>query len=146
MSLATSPRAPEALSWRPVSAETPPSVLVVEDEPIILRLLQVNLRLQGFEVVACSNGEDALRRAEERPPDVVVLDIVLPGIDGFEVCRRLRASAATADVPVLMVTAQAQAEDRERGYALGVQGYVTKPFEPAELVVLVRDALAGRAG
>lgn len=129
-----------------MSAETPPCVLVVEDEPIILRLLQVNLRLQGFEVVACSNGEDALRRAEERPPDVVVLDIVLPGIDGFEVCRRLRASAATADVPVLMVTAQAQAEDRERGYALGVHGYVTKPFEPAELVVLVRQALAGRAG
>jgi two-component system phosphate regulon response regulator PhoB len=121
-------------------------VLVVEDEPIILRLLQVNLRLQGFEVVACSNGEDALRRAEERPPDVAVLDIVLPGIDGFEVCRRLRATAATAEVPVIMVTAQAQAEDRERGYALGVHEYVTKPFEPTELVALVRGALAGRAG
>lgn len=129
-----------------MSAETPPRVLVVEDEPIILRLLQVNLRLQGFEVVACSNGEDALRRAEEHPPDVAVLDIVLPGIDGFEVCRRLRATAATAEVPVIMVTAQAQAEDRERGYALGVHEYVTKPFEPTELVALVRDALAGRAG
>jgi len=128
-----------------VSAETSPRVLVVEDEPIILRLLQVNLRLQGYEVLAFANGEDALRRAEELPPDVVVLDIVLPGIDGFEVCRRLRELPATADVPVIMVTAQAQAEDRARGYALGVHEYVTKPFEPAELVALVRDALAGRA-
>jgi len=120
-------------------------VLVVEDEPIILRLLQVNLRLEGYDVVACSGGEDALLRVEQAPPDVVVLDVVLPGIDGFEVCRRLRGSPATADVPVIMVTAQAQDEDRKRGYALGVREYVTKPFEPAELVALVREALAGRA-
>jgi len=120
-------------------------VLVVEDEPIILRLLQVNLRLEGYDVVACSSGEDALLRVELAPPDVVVLDVVLPGIDGFEVCRRLRESPATANVPVIMVTAQAQDEDRKRGYALGVREYVTKPFEPAELVALVREALAGRA-
>ena len=128
-----------------MGAKTPPRVLLVEDEPIILRLLQVNLRLEGYEVVACSSGEDALLRVERSPPDVVVLDVVLPGIDGFEVCRRLRGSPATADVPVIMVTAQAQDEDRKRGYALGVREYVTKPFEPAELVALVREALAGRA-
>jgi DNA-binding response OmpR family regulator len=123
----------------------PPCVLVVDDEPILLRLLQVNLRLEGFDVVACSSGEDGLRRAEERTPDAVVLDVLLPGIDGFEVCRRLREIPATAHVPVILVTAQAQDEDRERGYALGVHEYVTKPFEPAELVALVREALAGRA-
>jgi len=128
-----------------VSVETRPRVLLVEDEPIILRLLQVNLRLEGYDVVACSSGEDAMRRVGEAPPDVVVLDVVLPGIDGFEVCQRLRGSPATADVPVIMVTAQAQDEDRKRGYALGVREYVTKPFEPAELVALVREALAGRA-
>jgi DNA-binding response OmpR family regulator len=128
-----------------VDAETRPRVLVVDDEPIILRLLQVNLRLEGYEVVACASGEEGLRRAEERPPDAVVLDVLLPGIDGFEVCRHLREVPATADVPVIMVTAQAQDEDRERGYALGVHEYVTKPFEPAELVALVREALAGRA-
>jgi len=122
-----------------------PCVLVVDDEPIILRLLEVNLRLDGFAVVACSTGEEGLRAAEERPPDAVVLDILLPGIDGFEVCRRLREVPATARVPVIMVTAQAQDEDRERGYALGVHEYVTKPFEPTELVALVRRALAGRA-
>ena len=128
----------------PVGAETSPRVLIVDDEPIILRLLQVNLRLEGFDVVACSNGEDALRRAEQQPPDVAVLDVVLPGIDGFEVCRRLRLAPATADVPVVMVTAQAQDEDRERGYALGVFEYVTKPFQPAALVAIVRTALASR--
>ncbi len=119
-------------------------MLVVEDEPTILRLLQVNLRLEGYDVVACSNGEDALLRAEEGAPDVVVLDIALPGIDGFEVCRHLRRVPATEHVPVIMVTAQVQDEDRERGYALGVHGYVAKPFEPTDLIALVREALAGR--
>jgi CheY-like chemotaxis protein len=125
-----------------VEDEVRPTVLLVDDEPIILRLLQVNMRLGGFEVIACSSGEDALRRAEERPPDVVVLDVALPGIDGFEVCRRLRTMPATAGVPVIMVTAQAQDEDRQRGYALGVQEYVTKPFDPPALVDLVRRAVA----
>lgn len=129
----------------PVEHKGTPRVLLVDDEPILLRLLQVNLRLEGFEVVACSSGEEALERAGERTPDVVVLDVVLPGIDGFEVCRRLRGSPATASTPVVMVTAQAQDEDRERGYALGVYEYVTKPFETTELVALVRRALAGRA-
>ena len=120
-------------------------MLVVDDEPIILRLLQVNFRLEGFDVVACPTGEEGLRAAAGRPPDAVVLDVLLPGIDGFEVCRRLREAPATAEVPVVMVTAQAQDEDRERGYALVVHEYVTKPFEPAALVALVREAMAGRA-
>ena len=120
--------------------------MIVDDEPILLRLLQVNLRLQGFDVVACSTGEEALRRIRERVPDAVVLDVVLPGIDGFEVCRRLRDEPATAAVPVVMVTAQAQDEDRERGYALGVHEYVTKPFDLAELVSIVRRALDEPAG
>ncbi|HET9724192.1 MAG TPA: response regulator [Actinomycetota bacterium] len=124
---------------------TVPRVLVVDDEPIILRLIQVNLRLEGFDVVGCSSGEDALREASERPPDVVVLDVVLPGIDGFEVCRRLRLAPETAHVPVVMVTAQAQDEDRERGYALGVFEYVTKPFEPPVLIAIVRAALESQA-
>jgi DNA-binding response OmpR family regulator len=129
-----------------MGGETVPRVLVVEDEPILLRLVQVNLRMEGFEVIACSSGEEALARAGEHPPDVAVLDVLLPGIDGFEVCRRLRADPTTADVPVVMLTAQAQDEDRERGYALGVHEYVTKPFEPMELVAIVRLALAGRSG
>jgi DNA-binding response OmpR family regulator len=113
---------------------------------VILRLLQVNFRLEGFEVDACSHGEEAVRRAEASPPDVVILDVLLPGINGFEVCRRLREQPATAGVPIVMVTAQAQDEDRARGYALGVQEYVTKPFEPSDLVATVRRLLgAARA-
>jgi DNA-binding response OmpR family regulator len=115
-----------------------PRVLLVEDEPVILRLLQVNFRLDGFEVDACSHGEEALRRAEANPPDAVILDVLLPGMNGFEVCERLRGHPTTASVPIVMVTAQAQDEDRARGYALGVQEYVTKPFEPSELVATVR--------
>jgi len=122
-----------------------PRVLLVEDEPVILRLLQVNFRLEGFEVDACADGEEALRRAEANPPDAVILDVLLPGLNGFEVCERLREQPATASVPVVMVTAQAQDEDRARGYALGVHEYVTKPFEPSELVATVRR-LIGAAG
>jgi len=118
-----------------------PRVLLVEDEPVILRLLQVNFRLEGFQVDACSRGEEALRRAEANPPDAVILDVLLPGMNGFEVCERLRERPATASVPIVMVTAQAQDEDRARGYALGVQEYVTKPFEPAELVATVRGLI-----
>jgi len=129
-----------------MDGETVPRVLVVEDEPILLRLVQVNLRMEGFEVIACSSGEEGLERAGERPPDVAVLDVLLPGIDGFEVCRRLRTDPATEDVPIVMLTAQAQDEDKERGYALGVHEYVTKPFEPMDLVAIVRLALAGRTG
>lgn len=134
MSLATAPGRPG-----PYASQTMgPRVLLVEDEPLILRLLQVNLRLEGFEVDACSDGEEALLRAEATPPDAVILDVLLPGMNGFEVCERLRGHPATASVPIVMVTAQAQDEDRARGYALGVQEYVTKPFEPSELVATVR--------
>lgn len=129
-----------------MGAEIRPRVLVVEDEPILLRLLEVNLRLGGFDVVSCTSGEAALDAASERAPDVVVLDVALPGIDGFEVTRRLRDAPTTADVPVVMATAQAQDEDVRRGYALGVHGYLTKPFEPSALVALVRAALAERDG
>ncbi len=125
-----------------VSEQRAPRVLLVDDEPIILSIVEINLRLSGFEVATCSNGEDALQRAEEFGPDVVVLDVVLPGIDGFEVCRRLRTLPAVSDVPVIMLTAQAQDEDRRRGYALGVQEYLTKPFDPPALVELVRSAVA----
>ncbi len=127
-----------------MGAEGRPCALVVEDEPILLRLLELNLRLGGFDVVSCASGEEALEAAVARPPDVVVLDVALPGIDGFEVLRRLRGAPATADVPIVIATAQAQDEDVRRGYALGVQGYVTKPFEPPSLVAVVRAALAER--
>jgi two-component system, OmpR family, phosphate regulon response regulator PhoB len=118
-----------------------PRVLIVEDEAVILRLLEVNFRLAGFEVETAARGDEALAKAAASPPDVAILDIMLPGLSGIEVCQRLRSAPETAEVPVIMLSARTQDEERERSYALGVVAYVTKPFEPAELVEVVRRAL-----
>jgi two-component system phosphate regulon response regulator PhoB len=123
-----------------------PRVLIVEDEAVILRLLEVNFRLAGFEVETAARGEEALAKAIADPPDVAILDIMLPGLSGIEVCQRLRAAPETAEVPVIMLSARTQDEERERSYALGVVAYVTKPFEPAELVEVVRRALGAPSG
>ena len=116
-------------------------VLIVDDDQVIVRLLQVNFRLEGFDVDTASKGDEALAKAIADPPDVMLLDVMMPVYDGWEVCRRLRENPGTADVPVILLSARAQDEDRARGYALGVVAYVTKPFDPAELVEIVRHAL-----
>ncbi|HEX9717771.1 MAG TPA: response regulator [Actinomycetota bacterium] len=127
-----------------MGGEARPRILIVDDDPVILRLLQINLRLEGYEVDSASRGDEALRSASEAVPDVVVLDIMMPGVDGFDVLRQLKEDPASRDVPVILLSARAQDEDRRRGYALGVEEYVTKPFDPAHLVEIVRRVLAGR--
>jgi len=127
-----------------MGSEARPRILIVDDDPVILRLLQINFRLEGYEVDSASRGDEALRRAREAVPDVVVLDIMMPGVDGFDVLRQLKEDPASRDVPVILLSARAQDEDRRRGYALGVEEYVTKPFDPAHLVEIVRRVLAGR--
>jgi len=129
-----------------MATERKPHVLIVEDEAVILRLLEVNFRLAGFEVETAARGEEALVKAAARPPDVAILDIMMPGLSGLEVCERLRRTPGTAEVPIVMLSARAEDEDRERSYALGVVAYVTKPFEPAELVEVVRRALDPSSG
>jgi DNA-binding response OmpR family regulator len=124
--------------------DTGARVLLVDDDPVILRLLEVNFRLDGFDTSTATRGEDALARAVEWKPDMVVLDVMMPGLDGWEVCRRLREHQDLADVPVVFLSARAQDDDRMRGYALGVVEYVTKPFDPASLVEIVRRHLAER--
>lgn len=124
--------------------EARPRILIVDDDPVILRLLQINFRLEGYDVDSAGRGDEALRRARETVPDVVVLDIMMPGVDGFDVLRQLKDDPASRDVPVILLSARAQDEDRRRGYALGVEEYVTKPFDPAHLVEVVRRVLAGR--
>ena len=114
-----------------------PRILVVDDDPVIVRLLEVNFRLEGFEVVTALRGEDALALSQEAPPDIILLDVMMPGMDGYEVCRRLREVPDLAEVPVLFLSARARDDDRTRGMALGVVDYVTKPFDPTELVALV---------
>jgi DNA-binding response OmpR family regulator len=122
-----------------------PRILLVDDDPVIVRLLQINFRLEGYEVDTASRGDEALERVRANRPDVVVLDVMMPGLDGWEVARQLKENASARHIPVIFLSARAQDEDRQRGYALGVDEYVTKPFDPAHLVEIVRRALAKRS-
>jgi DNA-binding response OmpR family regulator len=112
-------------------------VLVVDDDPIILELLVLNLELEGHDVVTASDGRQALDRAQDADPDLVLLDIMMPEIDGFEVCERLRADPATASLPVVFLSARAHEADLVRGTKVGADAYVTKPFDPMELMELI---------
>jgi two-component system, OmpR family, response regulator len=120
-------------------AERIPRVLVVDDEPNIRELVQVALKFHGCTVSTASNGTDAIRQAEATAPDLIVLDVMLPDIDGFEVCRRLRA--AGNEVPVIFLTARDTSSDTVTGLAIGGDDYVTKPFSVEALVARVRAVL-----
>jgi len=119
--------------------ETNPRVLVVDDEPNIRELVQVALKFHGCSVTAGASGSEALQRASTDQPDLIVLDVMLPDIDGFEVCRRLRAEAN--DVPVIFLTARDTTSDTVTGLALGGDDYITKPFSVEALVARVRAVL-----
>jgi DNA-binding response OmpR family regulator len=110
---------------------------VVDDSPPVRDLVAVNLELEGFEVRTAEDGLAGVEAALEWHPDVITLDVMMPRLDGFDALHRLRAEPATRDIPVVMVTGRAQRTDRLRGEALGADGYLSKPFEPAELVALV---------
>jgi phosphate regulon transcriptional regulator PhoB len=119
----------------------PGRVLVVEDEPDISGLLAFHLEREGYQVVRSRNGVDALQQVWARRPDLVLLDLMLPGMDGLEVCRRLRQDPATAALPVVMLTAKGEELDRVLGLELGADDYITKPFSPKEVVARVRAVL-----
>jgi CheY-like chemotaxis protein len=119
-----------------------PRVLLVDDDAVIVRLLEVNFRLDGFRVETATGGEEALGKAAELLPDVIVMDVMMPGMDGWAVTERLRADPATAGTPIVLLSARVRDDDVSRGYALGVVDYVTKPFDPSELVEVVRRSLA----
>lgn len=123
-------------------------ILIVEDQPEISELLQYNLDREGFQVVCARDGHDGLRRARDTSPDLVVLDVMLPGLDGFEVCRQLRSDPLTQEIPVIMLTAKDEESDVVLGLRLGADDYVTKPFGPRELVARIRSLLrrSSRAG
>lgn len=113
-------------------------ILVVDDEPAILELVTYNLEQAGFTTITATDGEAALKLAEIEKPDLVILDVMLPKIDGFEICRTLRARGST---PILMLTARREEVDRVLGLELGADDYLTKPFSPRELVARVRAIL-----
>jgi two-component system phosphate regulon response regulator PhoB len=118
-----------------------PKVLVVDDEPEAVELLEFNLSQAGFAVVAAADGAEALKKARSVMPSLIVLDLMLPEIDGLEVCKMLRRDPATAAIPIIMLTAKAAEIDRILGLELGADDYITKPFSPRELVLRVKKVL-----
>lgn len=116
----------------------PKKILAVDDERHIVRLVQVNLERAGYEVVTAYDGKDALEKVASENPDLVVLDVMMPYMDGFEVLQNLRKNQATRELPVIMLTAKAQDADVFRGWQSGVDCYLTKPFNPMELISFVK--------
>ena len=123
-------------------AVAPVSVLVVDDDPVILRLLQVNFELEGIQVTTAIDGEEGLVKARADGPDVVISDIMMPKVNGLELLASLRGEPATAGLPVILLSAKAQMADVQRGFELGADDYVTKPFDPLELLDRVYKVLA----
>jgi phosphate regulon transcriptional regulator PhoB len=126
---------------RVMAIEAKPTVLVVEDEKDIRELVRFHLEQEGYVVREADSGEAATAHLQSGTPDLVLLDIMLPGTDGLTLCRRLRAQAATASVPIIMLTAKAAEVDRVLGLEMGADDYVTKPFSPRELVARVKAVM-----
>lgn len=116
-------------------------ILVVDDEPDAIELIRFNLKASGYEVLTAEDGEEALAKARKFSPDMILLDVMLPEIDGLEVCKILRRDPATASLPIIMLTAKASEIDRVLGLEFGADDYVTKPFSPRELMLRVRNLL-----
>jgi two-component system phosphate regulon response regulator PhoB len=118
-----------------------PLILIVEDEVALQKLLAYNLQAAGFEVAQAYDGEEAMLLLEEREPDLILLDWMLPELSGIELCRRLRRRPGTAHLPIIILTARTEEPDRLRGLETGADDFVTKPFSPAELVARIRAVL-----
>ncbi len=116
----------------PLMPET--TVLVVDDDPVIQTLLQVNFEMEGYTVVGAVDGAEGLERARADLPDVVVLDIMMPKMNGLEVASALKTDPATADIPVILLSAKAQESDIRAGHSTGAEDYITKPFDPLDLL------------
>lgn len=121
------------------------TILVVDDEPALQRLMAFVLQRQGYSLLTASNGDEALEIVRSHHPDLVILDIMMPRRDGYEVAEIMRADPDLAETPIVMLSARAQEEDVERGITAGVNSYVTKPFEPEKLTEIVAALLSGQS-
>jgi DNA-binding response OmpR family regulator len=121
-----------------------PTILVADDEEDLRELVAYRLTRSGYEVIAAADGQEALQLARERPPDLMVLDVMMPRLDGYELTRRVRAEESLRSVPVILLTARSQESDVSRGFEVGADDYLKKPFSPDELVARVRAVLGRR--
>lgn len=124
-----------------MAVEMNAKVLVVEDDEAIAAMLKYNLKAEGFNVVHTDDGAEAVQMVEEERPDIILLDWMLPNVSGIEICRRLRHSDKTRNIPILMVTARGEESDKLMGLDYGADDYVTKPFSPAELIARMKAVL-----
>jgi two-component system, OmpR family, phosphate regulon response regulator PhoB len=126
---------------RPVRSATRPYALLVEDESALVELIRYNLEKEGYEIATATDGEEALVMIDERLPDILLLDWMLPKLAGIEVCRRLRSRPSTRNLPIIMLTAKAEETDRIRGLDTGADDYLTKPFSISELTARIRAVM-----
>lgn len=124
-----------------MAANTKATILIIDDEPDLLELVEFNLKKDGYETIVAKNGQAGLDIAQKHVPNLIILDIMMPGLDGLEVCRQLRADSRTRLIPMIMLTAKSAEADRIVGLELGADDYITKPFSPRELVARVRALL-----
>lgn len=116
-------------------------ILIIDDESDLIELVAYNLKKEGFSVCSAQNGMEALKLIQKELPSLIILDLMLPGIQGFEICKRLKNSSATSKIPIIMLTARAEEMDKVLGLELGADDYITKPFSPRELVARVKAVL-----
>ncbi len=121
------------------------TILVVDDEPDIVEIIQYNLEKSGFDVIVAADGPTALEKARDETPDLIVLDLMLPGLEGTDVCRILKQEERTRSIPILMLTAKSEEIDRIIGLELGADDYVVKPFSPREIALRIRNILRRRS-
>jgi CheY-like chemotaxis protein len=117
-------------------------ILICDDDPVILRLLQVNLEIEGYEVMSAHHGEEAVDKAIEQIPDLIILDIMMPRMDGYQAAQRLRSRSETKEIPLVFLSAKAQQTDIDTGRSFGVTEYLTKPFDPTELLEVIGRLMA----
>jgi len=116
-------------------------ILIADDHPEVVELVRVTLEGGNYEIVDASNGKEALEKIRKMKPDLVLLDIIMPKMDGFEVCRKLRKDPQIKEIPIIMLTAKGQAVDQEKGRQIGARDYITKPFSPSALLVKIEEIL-----
>ena len=116
-------------------------ILVIEDDPGASRLASYALEFEGYKVITAMNGLDGLKKAQNDGPDLIILDVMLPGIDGFEICRRLRTDEKYKDIPIIMLSAKVQESDKATGLKVGANEYLTKPIDPHDLITHVKNLL-----